>query len=226
MGPEIDVLIRGVSYKRDSYIRAFVSHNKEHLRRNQIFCFLIRGIHCKRASYKQVPLYKIICYNLKKIITGLDLSSDSECVFKTHCNVRNVKEIRRNPESIITEGKARVRGLEESHADLQSLTPGSEQHSTDISPQPADTLTRCTAEGPAVEAGGPQCQRCRQAADTSAATTTPSAKLPPRPYSRAHTATAGLETVRCSAADQVFLLPRSPVRHSQCVRTALWPTLH
>ena len=57
MGPEIDVLIRGVSYKRDSYIRAFVSHNKEHLRRDQIFCFLIRGIHCKRASYKRVPLY-------------------------------------------------------------------------------------------------------------------------------------------------------------------------
>ena len=62
MGPEIDVPIRGVSYKPDSYIRAFVSHNKEHLRRNQIFCFLIRGIHCKQASYKQVPLYYYYYY--------------------------------------------------------------------------------------------------------------------------------------------------------------------
>ena len=51
------------SYKRDSYIRAFVSHNKEHLRRGQSFGFLIRGIHCKRASYKRVPLYlDLLCW--------------------------------------------------------------------------------------------------------------------------------------------------------------------
>ena len=54
-----------------------------------------------------------------------------------------------------------------------------------------DTLTRCTTEGPAVEAGGPQCQRYRQAAVISAvscrqlpsaAATIPSTKLPPGPY--------------------------------------------
>ena len=78
----------------------------------------------------------------------------------------------------------------------------------------AYTLTRCTAEGSAVEAGGPQYQRYRQAAVASAALTTPSAKLPPRPYGRAHTATAGLETVRCSAADQVFLFRTSTPKSS------------
>ena len=79
VGPEIDVFIRGVSYKRDSYIRAFVSHNLEHLRRNQMFCFLIRGIHCKRASYKRVPLQSIP--STEPITPGLCQSSHWNSIF-------------------------------------------------------------------------------------------------------------------------------------------------